>query len=278
MPRSFVMWLLLHFRWSARMRNLAVRLTRLRPLQTALYWIQFILVVSVADVPPERVRGLLPRAPVPPSESDVRTLDARSDRGAGGKRSAGRHPYSAVVRAGRTSRKELVGVGSNPDDRLSRVREPDRSGLYCSAIQQVHHLGGPRASRNRYSAWRARTEFPPPTSTSSTRHASPNRVSANVSGFAGTLRISLNDNLLKRCTLPEIETTMGHEMGHYVLNHVYKGLVMIGVLIVIGFAFLNWGIQLQPGALGRKVGRPGNHRYCRAASGRDRVLALLLSR
>ena len=40
-----------------------------------------------------------------------------------------------------------------------------------------------------------------------------NRVSANVSGFANTLRISLNDNLLKRCTLPEIETTMGHEMG-----------------------------------------------------------------
>jgi STE24 endopeptidase len=70
-----------------------------------------------------------------------------------------------------------------------------------------------------------------------------NRVSANVSGFAGTLRISLNDNLLKRCTLPEIETTMGHEMGHYVLNHIYKGSVMNGVVIVIGFAFLNWGIS-----------------------------------
>jgi STE24 endopeptidase len=69
-----------------------------------------------------------------------------------------------------------------------------------------------------------------------------NRVSANVSGFASTLRISLNDNLLNRCTLPEIETTMGHEMGHYVLNHAYKGLVMLGVAVVIGFAFLNWGI------------------------------------
>jgi STE24 endopeptidase len=34
-----VMWLLLHFRWSARMRDLAERLTRFRPLQTALYWI-----------------------------------------------------------------------------------------------------------------------------------------------------------------------------------------------------------------------------------------------
>jgi STE24 endopeptidase len=70
-----------------------------------------------------------------------------------------------------------------------------------------------------------------------------NRVSANVSGFANTLRISLNDNLLKRCTLPEIETTMGHEMGHYVLNHEYKGLIMMGVVIVIAFAFANWGLN-----------------------------------
>jgi STE24 endopeptidase len=72
-----------------------------------------------------------------------------------------------------------------------------------------------------------------------------NRVSANVSGFAGTQRISLNDNLLKRRTLPEIATTMGHEMGHYVLNHGYKGLVMFGVLVVLGFAFLNWFINIS---------------------------------
>jgi STE24 endopeptidase len=29
-----------------------------------------------------------------------------------------------------------------------------------------------------------------------------NRVSANVSGMLGTERITLNDNLLKRCTRP----------------------------------------------------------------------------
>jgi STE24 endopeptidase len=70
-----------------------------------------------------------------------------------------------------------------------------------------------------------------------------NRVSANVSGFAGTTRISLNDNLLKRCTLFEIEAVMGHEMGHYVLNHQFKGLVLNGLLVVISFAFLNWGVN-----------------------------------
>jgi STE24 endopeptidase len=65
------------------------------------------------------------------------------------------------------------------------------------------------------------------------------RVSANVSGLLGSERITLNDNLLNRSSLEEIEAVMGHEMGHYVLNHVYKGIVMFGVLIVLGFALLN---------------------------------------
>ena len=46
-----VMWLLLHFRWSAGMRNLAVRLTRFRPLQTVFYWVQFLVVTYVATFP-----------------------------------------------------------------------------------------------------------------------------------------------------------------------------------------------------------------------------------
>ncbi len=64
------------------------------------------------------------------------------------------------------------------------------------------------------------------------------RVSANVSGFLGTQRITLNDNLLNRTSLPEIEAVMGHEMGHYVLNHVYKGMLFMGVIIVVVFALL----------------------------------------
>jgi hypothetical protein len=56
-----------------------------------------------------------------------------------------------------------------------------------------------------------------------------------VSGFLGTERISMNDNLLKRGSLPEIEMIMGHEMGHYVLHHVYHGILGIGLMIVAGF-------------------------------------------
>ena len=46
---AFVMWLMLHFRWSAKMRNLAERITRFRPLQTVVYWVQFSLWSLVAD-------------------------------------------------------------------------------------------------------------------------------------------------------------------------------------------------------------------------------------
>src|SRR5207244_3566092 len=66
------------------------------------------------------------------------------------------------------------------------------------------------------------------------------RISANVSGFLGTERITLNDNLLNRCSLPEIEAVMGHEMGHYVLNHGYNFLLVFGVIAAIGFALLAW--------------------------------------
>jgi STE24 endopeptidase len=41
-------------------------------------------------------------------------------------------------------------------------------------------------------------------------------------------------------------------MGHYVLNHAYKGLVMIGVVIVIGFGFLNCGIAIALARWGEK--------------------------
>ena len=64
-----------------------------------------------------------------------------------------------------------------------------------------------------------------------------NRISANVSGLLGTMRISLNDNALKRLTLPQIRGVTGHEMGHYVLHHIYKMLIDF-TLIVAALCYL----------------------------------------
>ena len=83
------------------------------------------------------------------------------------------------------------------------------------------------------------------------------RVSANVSGIAGTMRISLNDNLLDRCSLAEIEAVMGHEVGHYVLNHVYKTLLFLGLVIVGGFALLRRGFACAMARRGAAWGLRG---------------------
>src|SRR5437899_9152545 len=83
------------------------------------------------------------------------------------------------------------------------------------------------------------------------------RVSANVSGFLGTERITLNDNLLRRCSPAEIQAVMGHEMGHYVLNHAYKGLVFFGVSILGCFAFLTWGDNWSLARWGQRWGIHG---------------------
>jgi len=69
------------------------------------------------------------------------------------------------------------------------------------------------------------------------------KISANVSGFGSTTRISLNDNLLNTCTPAEIKSVMAHEMGHYVLNHIYKMLISFGILIFLGFVFINWSFK-----------------------------------
>ena len=66
------------------------------------------------------------------------------------------------------------------------------------------------------------------------------RISANVSGALGTIRVSLNDNLLHRSTPESIQAVMGHELGHYVLNHVYKGTISYSLVIIAGFAFVHW--------------------------------------
>jgi len=246
-----VMWILLRFRWSAGMRNLAERFTRFRPLQTALYWIQFIVVASVLTFPltvyesyfREHKYGLLNQTFGPWMRDQVVGLAVGLILGAilivplfGLVRRLGKNwwVWGATLMIVFAAFVSLIApVYISPlfnqykalEDR--RIKDPILSMARANGIPatNVYEFDASRQS---------------------------NRVSANVSGFANTLRISLNDNLLKRCTLPEIETTMGHEMGHYVLNHAYKGLVMIGVVIVIGFAFLNWGLNRALARWGEK--------------------------
>jgi STE24 endopeptidase len=78
------------------------------------------------------------------------------------------------------------------------------------------------------------------------------RMSANVSGFGNTMRITLNDNLIRRGSPEEIQAVMGHEMGHYVLNHIPKSLMFFLIVIVLSFAYLFWGIKWSLGRWGER--------------------------
>ena len=80
------------------------------------------------------------------------------------------------------------------------------------------------------------------------------RVSANVSGFLGTTRVALNDNLVNKTSLPEIKAVTGHEMGHYVLNHGLRLTIYFTLVIALGlfcvhrvmdWSLARWGARLR---------------------------------
>jgi len=80
------------------------------------------------------------------------------------------------------------------------------------------------------------------------------RISANVAGFAGTTRVALNDNLINKTSLPEIKAVMGHEMGHYVLNHGLRLTIYITLLLAFGFWVVHRLLDWSLARWGRRLG------------------------
>ncbi|MDE2181879.1 MAG: M48 family metallopeptidase [Alphaproteobacteria bacterium] len=75
-------------------------------------------------------------------------------------------------------------------------------------------------------------------------------ISANVSGFLGTTRVSLTDNLLNRCTPSEVLAVVGHEMGHYVMNHVGTLITWFGLLFLVLFFLVAKSFRALTGIFG----------------------------
>lgn len=69
------------------------------------------------------------------------------------------------------------------------------------------------------------------------------RISANVSGLFGTAAVRLNDNLLNRTSPAEVRAVMGHEIGHFAMNHIPKMLVQFGLVVMVGFLFAQWALR-----------------------------------
>lgn len=65
-----------------------------------------------------------------------------------------------------------------------------------------------------------------------------NAVNAYVIGFGPTQRIVLYDTLLRQFSHEEITFIMSHEMGHYVLGHIWKGIAFTVMLIFLSLYVL----------------------------------------
>ena len=69
-------------------------------------------------------------------------------------------------------------------------------------------------------------------------------VNAYASGLGATKRVVVWDTSIQRMTEDEILFVFGHEMGHYVLGHVFEGIVFsCGVLVLflyLAYRTLNW--------------------------------------
>jgi STE24 endopeptidase len=60
-------------------------------------------------------------------------------------------------------------------------------------------------------------------------------LNAYVTGFGASKRIVVWDTTIAKMTTPQIVFVAGHEMGHYVLRHIAKGIVLGAIFFLILF-------------------------------------------
>jgi STE24 endopeptidase len=234
--------LLLNLRWSATMRNLAERVTRFKPVHTFVYWAEYLFVTSVLAFPltvyeeyfREHKYGLATQTFGPWMSDQFKGLLVGLVLGGiltillfGVVRRLPRTwwIWGAVV----TTLYFVFLVLINP--------------VYVVPIfNKVTPLSDPKITQPILSMARA-NGIPAKDVFEIDASRQTTRMSANVSGFGHTMRITLNDNLLRRASPEEIQSVMGHEMGHYVLNHVYKIIMFFLIVSVVGFAFLRWTLE-----------------------------------
>jgi STE24 endopeptidase len=98
------------------------------------------------------------------------------------------------------------------------------------AIQKVTHRGGLDIPRERMFLMKASEKV--------------TTLNAYVTGFGPSKRVVVWDTTIQKASTPETLFVFGHEMGHYVLNHILIGIAATAVGLFIGFYLLyviaNW--------------------------------------
>src|SRR5208282_4661511 len=234
--------LLLNLRWSARMRDLSERITRFKPVHTFVYWLQYLLVTTILIFPltvyedyfRERKYGLATQTFGPWLGDQMKSLGVTL--------LLGGLPAMALFRVVRRLPRTWWIWGAAVAI-LFQVFAVLITPVYIIPIfNKVTRLDDPKIvdpilSMARANGIPANDVYEIDASRQTTR------ISANVSGFANTLRITLNDNLLRRGSPEEIQAVMGHEMGHYVMHHIYVGIMFFSIVTVLAFAVLRWALD-----------------------------------
>jgi STE24 endopeptidase len=98
------------------------------------------------------------------------------------------------------------------------------------AIEQVTKRGGLEIPRDRMFLMKASEKV--------------TTLNAYVTGFGPSKRVVVWDTTIKNASTPETLFVFGHEMGHYVLNHIVIGIAATAVGLFIGLYLLyriaNW--------------------------------------
>lgn len=251
-----VMLILLNLGWSAGMRDLAERITRFKPLQTLIYWTEYLVLTTVMIFPltvyedyfREHKYGLATQTFGPWLWDQFKGLLVGLVLGG----------ILAMVLFGlvrRLSRSWWI-WGAAVSIVFVVVVSLIAPVYLVPIFNTTKRLDDPKITQPilrmaRANGIPARDVFEIDASKQTTR------MSANVSGFGHTMRVTLNDNLLRRGSPEEIQAVMGHEMGHYVLDHIYNGILFISVVIVIFFAYLRWSLEWSRKRWGEKWGIRG---------------------
>jgi STE24 endopeptidase len=106
----------------------------------------------------------------------------------------------------------------------------DTQPTLVSEMQKVMHHGG--------------IDIPPERMFLMNASSKTTQLNAYVTGFGSSKRVVVWDNTIKKATIPETLFVFGHEMGHYVLLHIPKQIVItagiILVLLYLGYRLANW--------------------------------------
>ena len=117
--------ILLNLRWSAAMRNLAERITRFKPLQTAIYWIQYLILTTILGFPLAVYEGFTREKKYGLATQTFGRLDGRSGKRIAVEPGAWRHHPDNSVRLGSQTSPHLVDLGSGSQHDLHCVRCAD---------------------------------------------------------------------------------------------------------------------------------------------------------